>query len=90
MLCRPAAMATSGAASGSSSGDVLPDTEQNENSDDQESGDESQENATPPRKRKKYTCIFYKEHTKLFSWATESKKGPTYAFCMKCIRNTLA
>ena len=90
MLCRPAAMATSGAASGSSSGDVFPDTEQNENSDDQESGDESQENATPPRKRKKYTCVFCKEHTKLFSWATESKKGPTYAFCVKCIRNTLA
>ena len=90
MLCRPAAMATSGAATGSSSGDVLPDTEQNENSDDQESGDESQENATPPRKCKKCTCVFRKEHAKIFSWATESKKGPTYAFCMKCIRNTLA
>ena len=81
--------ATSGAATASSSSDVLPDTEQNENSDDQESGDESQENATLPRKRKKYTCVFRKEYAKLFSWATESKKGPTYAFCMKCIRNTL-
>ena len=70
-------MATSGAATGSSSRDVLPDNEQNENSDDQESDDESQENATPPRKRKKYTCVFRKEHAKLFSCATESKKGPT-------------
>ena len=77
MLCRPAAMTTSGAATGSSSSDVLPDNEQNENSDDQESDDESQENATPPRKCKKYTCVFRKEHAKLFSWATESKKGPT-------------
>ena len=56
MLCRPAAMvATSSAATGSSSGDVLPDIEQNENSNDEESGDESQGNA---RKRKKYTCVF--------------------------------
>ena len=58
MLCRPTAMATSGAATGSGSSDVLPDNEQNENSNDQESDDESQENATPPRKRKKYTCVF--------------------------------
>ena len=71
MLCRPAAMAvTSGAAIGSSSGDVLPDIEQNENSDDEESGDESQENA---RKRKKYTCVFRKEHAMAMSYRTSSK-----------------
>ena len=82
----PAAMATSGAATGSSSSDVLPDNEQNENSNDQESDDESQENATPPRKCKEYTFVFRKEYAKLFSWATESKQGPTYAFCVKCSR----
>ena len=83
----PAALATSGVATGSSSSDVLPDNEQNENSDDQESDDESQENIAPPRKLKKYTCVFRNKHAKLFSLATESKKGPTYAFCMKCSRD---
>ena len=88
MLCRiRSAMALSDATTVSSSSAGLPDSEQYEDSDDQGSDDESQDIATPPRKRKKYTCVFRKEHAKLFSWAKDSKKGPTYAFCMKCSRD---
>ena len=74
MLCCPAAMATSGAATGSSSSDVLPDNEQNENSDDQESDDESQENATPSRKHKKYTCVFVKSTQNYFPGPQSPKR----------------
>lgn len=78
--------------SDSGSGSVLPARDQywhdNQDSDScQGSDDQSQDNTTPPRKRKKYSCVFRKEHTKIFSWATASKKGPTYAFCVKCSRD---
>ena len=54
----------------------------------QEASDsESPESATPPKKRKKYACVFRKLYTQSFSWATELKKGPTYAFCKKCHRD---
>ena len=41
----------------------------------------------PPTKRKKYACIFRKEHEKIFPWAAQSSKGPSYAFCTKCSRD---
>ena len=35
-----------------------------------------------PQKCKKYSCSYQKEYNKHFPWATDSKKGPPYAFCM--------
>ena len=68
VMCCLGAMALSDTATGLSSSTALPDNKHNyEDSDDHESDDESPENATPPRKCKKYTCIFRKEHAKLFS-----------------------
>ena len=40
-----------------------------------------------PQKRKKYSCSYRKEYNKRFPWATDSKKGPSYAFCMPCGRD---
>ena len=40
-----------------------------------------------PQKRKKYSCSYRKEYNKRFPWVTDSKKGPSYAFCMPCGRN---
>ena len=39
------------------------------------------------QKRKKYACSYRKEYNKRFPWATDSKKGSTYAFCMPCGRD---
>ena len=40
-----------------------------------------------PQKRKKYSCNYRKEYNKRFPWETDSKKGPTFAFCMPCGRD---
>ena len=42
---------------------------------------------TPPPKRKRYLCVFRKTHTKTFPWATESKRGRSWAYCMRCSRD---
>ena len=44
-------------------------------------------NTPPPPKRKKYACVFRAQLTKVFPWATSSKKGSTYAFCTRCNRD---
>ena len=45
------------------------------------------ETSGPPQKCKKYSCSFRKEYNKRFPWATDSKKGPSFAFCMPCGRD---
>ena len=45
------------------------------------------DSSSPLRKRKKYACVFHKQYSKTFPWATDSKKGPTFAFCMRCNRD---
>ena len=29
-------------------------------------------------------CVYRKQYSRNFPWSTDSKKGPTYAFCMRC------
>ena len=43
--------------------------------------------STPPSKRKRYSCVFRKHLSKTFSWATESKRGRSFAFCVRCSRD---
>ena len=52
-------------------------------------GNESDEqsHSTPPSKRMRYSCIFRKEHRKIFPWATDSRRGCSYAYCMRCSRD---
>ena len=42
---------------------------------------------TPSPKRKRYSFIFRKYLSKTFPWATESKRGRSWAFCMRCHRD---
>ena len=51
-------------------------------------GNESDEQSrsTPPSKRMRYSCKFRKEHRKIFPWATDSRRGRSYAYCMRCSR----
>ena len=45
----------------------------------------SHSSSTPPQKKaKKYMCGYRKQYSKAFPWSTNSKKGPTYTFCMRC------
>lgn len=37
--------------------------------------------------RKKYVCMYKREYSTRYPWATESKKGKTYAYCMPCARD---
>ena len=52
-----------------------------------DSGNDSDDQSTPPSKRKRYSCVFRKNLTKVFPWATDSKRGRSYAFCMRCSRD---
>ena len=75
-------MATSAAGTSSSAAGY----DERESSEEVET--ESQQRGTPPpTKRKKYACIFRANLTKVFPWARLSKKGATYAFCIKCNRD---
>ena len=48
---------------------------------------DEQSRSTPPSKRMRYSCIFCKEHRKIFPWATNSRWGRSYAYCMRCSRD---
>lgn len=50
--------------------------------DEEESGEK-----TPPKKKRKYLCLFRKSYSQQYPWCTESKKGDSYAFCMSCSRD---
>ena len=52
-------------------------------------GNESDEQSrsTPPSKRMRYSCIFRKEHMKIFPWATDSRRGRSYTYYMRCSRD---
>ena len=52
-----------------------------------DSGNDIDDQSTTPSKRKRYSCVFRKNLTKVFPWATDSKRGRSYAFCMKCSRD---
>ena len=55
---------------------------------DQALDSHSSRESTPPRKKsKKYMCVYRKQYSRNFPWSTDSKKGPTYAFCMRCNRD---
>ena len=45
--------------------------------------------STPPMKRKRYSCVFRKELSKTYPWATESKRGRSWAYCMHCNRDNI-
>ena len=36
---------------------------------------------------KKRSCVYRREYAKTFPWATTSRKGSSFAFCMKCSRD---
>ena len=40
-----------------------------------------------PPKKKRYSCVFCEHHCKEFPWATDSMKGTSFAFCMRCNRD---
>ena len=53
-----------------------------------DSGNDIDDQSTPPSKRKRYSCVFRKNLTKVFPWATDSKRGRSDAFCMRCSRDS--
>ena len=38
-------------------------------------------------KSEKRSCIYRRQYAKTFPWATTSRKGSSFAFCMKCSRD---
>ena len=36
---------------------------------------------------KKRLCVYFRQYAKTFPWATTSRKGSSFAFCMKCSRD---
>ena len=49
--------------------------------------DSSDDGQGPSTKRKRYSCMFKKHLSKTFPWATESKRGRSFAFCVRCNRD---
>ena len=37
--------------------------------------------------QKKRSCVYRRQYAKTFPWATTSRKGSSFAFCMKCSRD---
>ena len=35
----------------------------------------------------KRSCVYHKQYAKTFPWARTSRKGSSFAFCMKCSRD---
>ena len=35
----------------------------------------------------KRSCVYHRQYAKTFPWATTSRKGSSFAFCMKCSRD---
>ena len=49
--------------------------------------DSSDDGQGPSKKRKRYSCVFRKHLSKTFPWSTESKRGRSFAFCVRCNRD---
>ena len=41
----------------------------------------------PPLSAKKLSCVYLRQYAKTFPWATTSRKGSSFAFCIKCSRD---
>ena len=81
------ASAPSSEAEGSTDGRGVDQISGSESDDELVEDTASSETSAPRQKRKKYSCTYRKQYSKRFPWATASKKGPTYAFCMPCGRD---